>query len=84
MKVYLVLYTSNGDMSGINSGCCGAYTNRSDAEKHLAREYAQEKKEATGYYDREEYVPGDYFDFWQDGYHDLNHYHMWVEENELK
>lgn len=81
-KVYVVIYDTASELGGSD---CGArvYANREDAEAWLDAEYKQEKKENTGWYDKEEYAKGMYFEFWEDGSYGMNHYSMHIEEKEI-
>ena len=80
MKVYVIVTDSCTEMGGTEVGA-RVYEKREDAEQVLKNMYESESKE--DWYDKQEYEPKDYFDFWVDGYYERAHYHAYIEEQEI-
>lgn len=80
MKVYVLTTDSCTEMGGTEVGA-RVYGKREDAEQVLKNMYESESKE--NWYNKQEYVAGDYFDFWVDGYYERAHYHAYIEEQEI-
>ena len=80
MKVYVLVTNSCSEMSGTEVDA-RVYRKREDAEQVLKNMFESGCKE--NWFDKQEYVEGDYFDFWNDGYYERSHYHGFIEEQEL-
>lgn len=81
MKVYLLIedWAMDGSGSGVE---VEVYANRKLAEQRLSEK--AEVIRASSHYNKLEEVKGDYIDAYMDGWYNLEHEHIYIEEQEVK